>query len=42
MVDEPTTASRLDVRADDLEGLSADQQRAVAAIGTSPWLVQPL
>lgn len=26
----------------DIEKLSADQARAVAAIGTSPWLVQPL
>jgi AAA domain len=34
--------ARLDVRAEDLAELSADQQRAVANIATSPWLVQPL
>ena len=42
LVDERQNGSRLDVRAADLEALSADQARAVTAIATSPWLVQPL
>jgi AAA domain len=42
LVDERHNTSRLDVRAIDLEALSVDQARAVAAIGMSPWLVQPL
>ena len=41
-VDKRDNAARLDVRSADLEALSADQARAVAAIGTSPWLVAPL
>ena len=42
MVDESDNRSRLDVRATDLGDLSADQQRAVRNIATSPFLVQPL
>jgi hypothetical protein len=42
MVDERDNRSLLDVHHTDIEELSADQARAVAAIGTSPWLVQPL
>jgi hypothetical protein len=42
MSDERDNRSRLDVRREDVEDLSADQARAVAAISTSPWLVQPL
>jgi conjugative relaxase-like TrwC/TraI family protein len=42
MVDEADTRARLDVRTADLEGLSADQARAIANIATSPYLVQPL
>lgn len=34
--------ARLDVRSSELAALSADQARAVAAIGTSQWLVNPL
>jgi conjugative relaxase-like TrwC/TraI family protein len=42
LADERDNTSRLDVRSADIENLSADQARAVAAIGSSPWLVQPL
>ena len=42
MVDATDTRARLDVRAADLEGLSADQARAIATIAASPYLVQPL
>jgi conjugative relaxase-like TrwC/TraI family protein len=42
LVDETDTRARLDVRAEDLDGLSADQARAIARIAQSPYLVQPL
>ncbi|BBZ40621.1 MobF family relaxase [Mycobacterium conspicuum] len=42
LVDATDTRSRLDVRTADLEGLSVDQARAIAAIAHSPYLVQPL
>ncbi len=42
LVDTADTRARLDVRAADLEGLSADQARAIANIAASPYLVQPL
>jgi hypothetical protein len=42
LVDEWDNRARLDVRAEDLDDLSADQQRAVANIAASPFLVQPL
>jgi conjugative relaxase-like TrwC/TraI family protein len=42
MVDAADTRARLDVRTADLADLSADQARAIAAIGHSPYLVQPL
>lgn len=42
MVDTAYTAARLDVRRTDLGDLSADQERAIRAIATSPFLVQPL
>src|SRR5271168_1755396 len=42
LVDERDNRARLDVRAQDLAGLSADQRRAVATIAASPFLVQPL
>ncbi len=42
MVDAADTRARLDARAADLEGLSADQARAIANIACSPYLVQPL
>jgi len=42
MVDEADNRARLDVRADDLGDLSADQQRAIRSIAVSPFLVQPL
>jgi conjugative relaxase-like TrwC/TraI family protein len=42
LVDATDNRSRLDLRPDDVEDLSDDQARAVAAIATSPWLVQPL
>jgi conjugative relaxase-like TrwC/TraI family protein len=42
MVDEADNRTRLDVRTADLDGLSADQARAVAGIGVSPRLVQLL
>ncbi|MDT5321966.1 MAG: hypothetical protein QOD88_4488 [Mycobacterium sp.] len=41
-VDASDTAARLDLRAADIVGLSADQQRAMRAIAISPFLVQPL
>jgi ATP-dependent exoDNAse (exonuclease V) alpha subunit len=42
LVDAVETRARLDVRTADLEGLSADQARAIATIAASPYLVQPL
>jgi AAA domain len=42
MVDEADNRSRLDVRAEDLGDLSADQQGAIRDIAVSPFLVQPL
>lgn len=42
MVDATDNRSRLDVRSEDLGGLSVDQARAVANIAHSPHLVQPL
>ncbi|MGO8941532.1 MAG: MobF family relaxase [Mycobacterium sp.] len=42
LVDAADARARLDVRTADLEGLSADQARAIANIATSPYLVQPL
>ncbi len=42
MVDEADNRSRLDLRAEDLGDLSADQQRAIRDIAFSPFLVQPL
>ena len=42
LVDAADTRARLDVRAADLAGLSADQARAIANIAHSPYLVQPL
>jgi conjugative relaxase-like TrwC/TraI family protein len=42
LADDRANTSRLDVRQTDLDALSPDQARAVAAISTSPWLVQPL
>jgi conjugative relaxase-like TrwC/TraI family protein len=42
LADDRDNTSRLDVRPADIEALSADQARAVAAIGTAPWLVAPL
>ena len=42
MVDDADNTSRLDVRAEDLGDLSADQERAIRAIATSPFLTQPL
>jgi conjugative relaxase-like TrwC/TraI family protein len=42
MADESDNRSRLDVRADDLGDLSADQERAIRNIAVSPFLVQPL
>ena len=41
LVDAADTRARLDVRAADLRGLSADQARAIASIAASPYLVQP-
>jgi conjugative relaxase-like TrwC/TraI family protein len=41
-VDATDTRARLDVRTADLEGLSADQARAITNIAYSPYLVQPL
>lgn len=42
MVDARDNRALLDVRADDVRGLSAGQARAVRAIAASPFLVQPL
>ena len=42
MVDESDNRARLDVRSQDLDDLSADQQRAIRNIAVSPYLVQPL
>jgi len=42
MVDAVDNRARLDVRAADLDDLSADQARAIAGIAASPYLVQPL
>ena len=42
LVDEADNRARLDVRSDDVAGLSADQARAVRSIAVSPFLVQPL
>ena len=42
MADESDNRSRLDLRAKDLDDLSADQQRAIRNIAISPYLVQPL
>jgi ATP-dependent exoDNAse (exonuclease V) alpha subunit len=42
MVDETDTRARLGVRTEDLDGLSADQARAIAGIAQSTYLVQPL
>jgi conjugative relaxase-like TrwC/TraI family protein len=42
MVDNADNQSRLDVRAEDLGDLSADQERAIRNIAVSPFLVQPL
>ncbi|MBJ7336053.1 MAG: AAA family ATPase [Mycolicibacterium sp.] len=42
LVDERDNRARLDVRREDVDGLSVDQARAVAAISSSSWLVQPL
>ena len=42
MADESDNRSRLDVRAQDLGDLSADQERAIRNIAVSPFLVQPL
>ena len=42
MVDESDNRIRLDVRSQDFDDLSADQQRAIRNIAVSPYLVQPL
>lgn len=42
LVDATDNRARLDVRSQDLKGLSTDQARAVANIAHSPYLVQPL
>jgi conjugative relaxase-like TrwC/TraI family protein len=42
MVDAVDSRARLDVRAADLAGLSADQARVIVKIAASPYLVQPL
>jgi conjugative relaxase-like TrwC/TraI family protein len=42
IVDEADSGSRLDVRAEDLGDLSADQERAIRNIAVSPFLIQPL
>jgi conjugative relaxase-like TrwC/TraI family protein len=42
LIDATDNRARLDVRGEDLEGLSADQARAIGNIATSPYLVQPL
>ena len=42
MVDDSDNRARLDVRSQDFDDLSADQQRAIRNIAVSPYLVQPL
>ncbi|GAB4995171.1 MobF family relaxase [Mycobacterium avium subsp. hominissuis] len=42
MIDEEDARTRLDVRAEDIGDLSADQARAIRNIAQSPHLVQPL
>jgi AAA domain len=42
LIDAVDTRARLDVRAADLDALSADQAGAIANIAASPYLVQPL
>ena len=42
LVDAADHRARLDVRSDDVAGLSADQARAVRTIAAAPFLVQPL
>ena len=42
LVEANDTRARLDVRTEDLDGLSEDQGRAIANIANSPYLVQPL
>ena len=42
MVDESDNRARLDVRSQDFDDLSTDQQRAIRNIAVSPYLVQPL
>jgi conjugative relaxase-like TrwC/TraI family protein len=42
LVDTAHNTARLDVRTTDLGDLSPDQERAIRAIATSPFLVQPL
>jgi conjugative relaxase-like TrwC/TraI family protein len=42
LVDEADNRARLDVRSDDVAGLSADQARVVRNIAVSPFLMQPL
>ena len=42
MADATHNGARLDVRGENLGDLSVDQQRAIGAIATSPFLVQPL
>jgi conjugative relaxase-like TrwC/TraI family protein len=42
MIDAVDNRARLDVRAADLTGLSADQARAIVNLAASPHLVQPL
>ncbi len=42
LVDAVDNRARLDVRTEDMAGLSDDQARAIADIANSPYLVQPL
>ena len=42
LVDAADARARLDVRAADLDALTADQARAIATIAASPYLVPPL
>ena len=42
MVDESDNRARLDVRRQDFDDLSTNQQRAIRNIAVSPYLVQPL
>jgi len=42
MIDESDNRGRLDLRSQDVDDLSADQQRAIRNIAISPFLVQPL